>query len=63
MVGRLFVPGNGDRLWEVVEVVFSKKGWNSVVLHVEGKGERDQKMVLEDFVELLKNGMVEIVDE
>lgn len=62
VVGRKFVPGNGDDLWEITEVTYGQKGWSSLTLHVEGS-EQNRRMVLDDFFALLKNGTVKGLDE
>lgn len=60
IVGKKFMPKDGEEIWEVLEVSFGKKGWSSVV-QFEGHEER-HNMEFEDFMRMLKQGVLNVVE-
>jgi hypothetical protein len=46
LVGRMYLPGKGENLWEVTEVAYRNTGWSTV----------------EDFFRMLKQGVLQGVE-
>lgn len=60
IVGKKFIPKDGEDIWEVMEVTFGKGGWSSIV-QFEGHDEK-HRMIFEDFVRMLKQGTLNVVE-
>jgi hypothetical protein len=61
LVGRMYLPGKGENLWEVTEVAYRNTGWSTVEVEEEGTRAR-HKMLLEDFFRMLKQGVLQGVE-
>ncbi|KAF8156778.1 hypothetical protein B0H34DRAFT_473292 [Crassisporium funariophilum] len=60
LVGRKFSPPDAQDVWDVTEARYSKKGW-TLLMEFEAK-EGTHEMECDDFIAMLRNGILVVVD-